>query len=139
MAEMRQPHSAALDIAVGVDMVQVSRIGALVERYGRRFIERVYTAPEAADCGGEPASLAARWAAKEAVAKALGTGIGPVGLQDIEVLRDSTGRPCLSLYGKAEAQARKAGLTQWAISLTHDAGLALAFVIALRPRLIRSP
>jgi holo-[acyl-carrier protein] synthase len=117
-------------LAVGVDLVEVRRIAALVERHGERFTGRVFTPGERADCGGRAESLAARWAAKEAVAKALGTGIGAVGWQEIEVLRGESGCPAVLLHGRAAALAADRGLARWALSLAHDGGLALAFVVA---------
>ncbi len=116
-------------LAVGVDLVEVRRIADLVERDGERFTTRVFTPAELADCDGRADSLAARWAAKEAAAKALGTGIGPVAFREIEVADDGSGRPILRLHGRAAALAGERGLTQWAISLAHDGGFALAFVV----------
>jgi holo-[acyl-carrier protein] synthase len=117
-------------LAVGVDLVEVRRIAALVERHGERFTGRVFTPGEVADCDGRAESLAARWAAKEAVAKALGTGIGAVGWHEIEVLRGEGGCPAVLLHGRAAALAADRGLARWALSLAHDGGLALAFVVA---------
>ena len=117
-------------LAVGADLVEVCRIAGLVERYGARFTSRVFTQGELADCGGRSESLAARWAAKEAVAKALGTGIGAMAWQEIEVLRGEGGCPVLRLHGRAQVLAVERGLTQWALSLAHDGGMALAFVVA---------
>ena len=117
-------------LAVGVDLVEIRRIAALVEQHGERFTGRVFTPGEVADCGGRAESLAARWAAKEAVAKALGTGIGAVGWQEIEVMRGESGCPAVILHGRAATLAVDRGLTRWALSLTHDGGLALAFVVA---------
>lgn len=117
-------------LAVGTDLVEVRRVAAAAERYGARFTERVFTPAELADCAGRAESLAARWAAKEATAKTLGTGIGEVAFREIEVVKDATGRPALALHGRAAALAAQRGLTQWALSLAHDAGLALAFVAA---------
>ena len=118
-------------LAVGTDLVEVRRIAALVARHGERFTGRVFTPGEVADCGGRAESLAARWAAKEAVAKALGTGIGAVTWQEIEVVRGATGCPAVALHGRAAALAAERGLRQWALSLAHDGGLALAFVVAI--------
>jgi len=123
--------SAIGNLAVGTDLVEIDRIAGMVERYGARFTDRVFTAGELADCGGRPASLAARWAAKEAAAKTLGTGIGQIGFRDIEVLRDDAGRPTLQLHGEAAILAGALGLRCWAVSLAHDGGLALAFVVAM--------
>jgi holo-[acyl-carrier protein] synthase len=120
------------DLVVGTDIVEVRRISELIEQYGRRFTQRVFTSDELEACGGSPQSLAARWAAKEAVAKALGTGIGQVGFTEIEVIQDDARRPDLRLRGRAEAMSQDQGLSHWAISLAHDGGMALAFVVATR-------
>ncbi len=136
MDALRIPHSAICDLAVGTDLVAVHRVAQLVEDYGERFTQRVYTERERADCsqGTDETrmnSLAARWAAKEAVAKALGTGFGPVNHLEVEVTRDEQGCPHVCLHGRAAELAQARGLNRWAISLSHDGGLALAFVVAL--------
>ena len=120
-----------MPLATGADLVAVERVAAAIDRHGDRFLRRVYTAEELAACGGRVESLAARWAAKEAVAKALGTGIGDVGWREIEVLHDDCRCPCLRLHGAAAELATARGLTQWSISLAHDGGMALAFVVAM--------
>ena len=117
-------------LAVGVDLVEIRRVATLAERYGERFMGRVFTPAERSDCGDRPESLAARWAVKEAVAKALGTGFGPVGFREIEVLRECAGQPELRLSGKARALAEGRGLCSWAVSVSHDGGYAIAFVVA---------
>jgi holo-[acyl-carrier protein] synthase len=116
-------------LAVGVDLVEIRRITALVARYGERFAGRVFTPAERLDCADRPESLAARWAVKEAVAKALGTGFGPVSHREIEVLRKTSGQPELHLHGKARALAEARGLSSWAVSVSHDGGFAIAFVV----------
>ncbi len=130
-AAIRNPQSAIRNLAAGADLVEIGRIEQMIERYGERFTARVFTAGELADCGGRAASLAARWAAKEAAAKALGTGIGPVAFCEIEVVRGAARRPELQLHGKAAVLAGELGLEMWAVSLTHDGGMAMAFVVAL--------
>lgn len=125
------PHSAFCNLAVGADLVEVHRIAELVREHGERFTRRVFTAQEVADCNGRADSLAARWAAKEAIAKALGTGFGPVEHLDIEVVRDEVGCPHVRLHRAAAALSQTRGFTQWAISLSHDGGMALAFVVAM--------
>jgi holo-[acyl-carrier protein] synthase len=122
-----EPPSGVL--AVGVDLVEIRRVAELVTRYGERFTGRVFTPAERLDCGGRLESFAARWAVKEAVVKALGTGFGPVSFSEIEVLRECAGRPELRLHGKARALAEARGLSTWAISVSHDGGLAIAFVV----------
>lgn len=133
---LRTPHSAISELAVGTDLVAVSRIAQLVADYGERFTRRVFTECERADCSRGAAetrmnSLAARWAAKEAISKALGTGFGPINHLEIEITRDECGCPHVHLHGQAAALAQARGLNHWAISLSHDGGLALAFVVAL--------
>ena len=115
---------------VGVDLVEVERVRRLVARYGRRFVDRVYTPAEQAYCRERVTSLAARWAAKEATAKSLACGIGDVGWRDIEVLNDERGAPFLQLHGAALARAEALALTNWAISLSHTQEYAIAFVVA---------
>lgn len=123
--------SACPVLVAGADLVEVRRIVRLQERYGRRFTERVFTARELRDSSGCADSLAARWAAKEAVAKALGTGFGPIDHREVEVVRGEAGQPALCLWGAARALAEARGLTAWSISMAHDGGLALAFVVAM--------
>ncbi|MGE5602859.1 MAG: holo-ACP synthase [Nitrososphaerales archaeon] len=120
-----------MPLAAGTDLVEIQRIAAAIDRHGERFLRRVFTPDELAACEGRATSLAARWAAKEAVAKALGTGIGPVAFREIEVVQDDCNCPSLRLHGAAVTLAAERGLTQWAISLAHDGGLAMAFVIAI--------
>ncbi len=120
-----------MSLAVGADLVEIRRVAALIERYSARFTDRVFTARELAASAGRVESLAARWAAKEAVAKALGCGIGQVAFREIEVLSEEGGRPQLVLHGRAMALAAEQKLTSWALTLSHDGGLALAFVVAL--------
>lgn len=114
---------------VGVDLVEIRRIEDAFTRWGERFLARVFTSTEAADAGGQPASLAMRFAAKEAASKALGTGIGPVSWREIEVSVGERGRPLLVLHGAAQDLARRLGVTKTAVSLTDTKDHALAMVI----------
>ncbi|HFQ95346.1 MAG TPA: holo-[acyl-carrier-protein] synthase [Anaerolineae bacterium] len=118
-------------LRAGVDIIEIARFQRALQRHGNAFLERIFTPAEIAAYGHRPASLAARWAAKEAVAKALGTGIGEIGWKEIEILADERHAPALRLYGRAEALAQSLGLTQWAISLSHTDDLAIAFVTAM--------
>ena len=117
-------------LRVGVDMMDIERIARSSERYGDRFYSRFFTENERKQCEGQPHRLAARFAAKEAVAKALGTGIGDVRWVEIEVDCDSKGRPILRLHGGAARLAADLGLTTWEISLSHTHEQAIAFVVA---------
>ncbi len=122
-------------LTVGVDIVEVPRIERLLNNYGNRFLERVYTAAEVLYCRARPAELAARFAAKEAVSKALGVGVrvlarDGINWQDVEVLGDERGKPQVRLYGRAAERAAELGLCEWAISLSHTREYAIAFVVA---------
>jgi len=114
----------------GLDMIENQRIARGIERLGERFLNRFFTPGERADCDDQPHRLAARFAAKEAVAKALGTGIGDIGWREIEIRCGEKGRPMLSLHGKAAEYAAKLGLSEWDVSLTHTAEYAAAMVVA---------
>jgi holo-[acyl-carrier protein] synthase len=114
----------------GVDVIEIRRIRAALDRHGRRFLQRVYTDREIACYGGRVSSLAARWAAKEAVAKALGMGIGVIRWRDIEILNGDDGAPVLHLHGAAAVRAAELGLSSWSLSLSHTHELAIAFVVA---------
>jgi holo-[acyl-carrier protein] synthase len=120
-----------MKLTTGVDLIEIERVAAVIQRHGERFLERVYTQGELAQVGEDRASLAARWAAKEAVGKALGCGIGDVRWQEIEILRDDANAPVLYLHGAAVQRAQSLGLTQWSLSLSHSETHAVAFVVAL--------
>ena len=121
---------AAGPCEAGIDAIEPARVAALIARWGERFLGRVFTPAERAACRGRPTSLAARFAAKEAVSKALGTGVGAVAWREIEILANPRGRPVLVLHGAAAARAETLGLRHWSVSLTHLADLALALVVA---------
>jgi holo-[acyl-carrier protein] synthase len=115
---------------VGIDAVEISRIARVYERFGERFLEKVYTEREAARYRGRINELAARFAAKEAVSKVLGTGLHGMSWRDVEVLPNPRGKPLVYLYGRARDRARDLGLSEIAISLTHTNELAMAFAVA---------
>ncbi len=115
----------------GIDIVEVPRIAAALERWGERFLNRVYTARERDLYSRKLLSLAARFAAKEAVMKALGTGMRGVGWKEIEVVPDHRGKPVLHLYGRALNRAKELGIQSWDISLTHSRDTAIASVVAI--------
>lgn len=117
------------DISVGVDLIEIDRISAAFARFGTRFLQRVYTEQEASYCRGRAPQLAARFAAKEAVMKALGTGTRGIGWKDIEVTRKPTGEPEIALHGRAMVRARKLGIDRLAISLSHSKNYAVASVV----------
>ncbi len=115
--------------AIGVDIIETERVAQSIARFGDRFLKRVYTEQELTYCQGRVNSLAARWAAKEAVSKALGTGIGDVSWQEIEVVSEANRRPTLQLRGAAADLAARLGITEFAITLSHTKDYAVAFVI----------
>ncbi len=122
----------ARKLAVGVDIIEIDRVADVVARHGNRFLERVYTADELVHCRGRIGELAARFAAKEAVMKALGTGVRGVGWRDIEVLPNRRGKPLVFLYGRGAARADRIELTKLEISLTHSRSYAVASVVGER-------
>ena len=114
---------------VGVDLIEIERVEKVLARWGERFLERVYTGAERGDCQNRAPALAVRFAAKEAVMKALGTGIKGVGWREIEVLPNRDGKPLVYLYGGALKKARDLGLGELAISLSHSREYAVASVV----------
>jgi holo-[acyl-carrier protein] synthase len=120
-----------MNLRTGVDLIELERIEGVIRRYGLRFLKRVFTPGELEEVGENTASLAVRFAAKEAVAKALGTGIGDVGWQEIEILRGPARQPQLHLSGRAAALAEELGLDSWSLSLTHNQSQAIALVVAI--------
>lgn len=127
---MAGPH-----LRCGTDLIRISRIARALERQGDRFAGRIYDPAELADCGWperpRPDSLAVRFAAKEAVAKALGTGIGPQGVKwtDIRIVRVPGDAPRISLQGSAARRYNELHGQSISISMSHDGDLALAFCV----------
>jgi len=117
-------------LSVGVDLIEIARIQRAIERWGARFLGHVYTPAEIAYCRGRAPELAARFAGKEAISKALGTGLYGIHWTEMEILADRRGKPMVTLYGRALARAQALGLGEWAISLTHSRDNAMAFVAA---------
>ena len=123
-------------VGLGTDLAEITRIRRSVERFGSRFLDRIYTPAEIAYClrkKDAAESFAARFAAKEAGAKALGTGISRgVSWQEFEVRREFSGKPSLRLSGRAAELAAELGIDRLSLSLTHTRELAMAVVIAER-------
>lgn len=117
-------------LSVGVDIIEIARVAQALERWGQRFMDHVYTPAEQARYQGRIHDLAAHFAAKEAISKALGTGLMGISWVEMEVLPDTRGKPLVTLYGRALARAQALGLGEWAISLSHSDGNAIAFVVA---------
>lgn len=122
----------------GIDLVDTARIARLLSEHDDRFLDRVFTAGERGYCedGGKNRlqRYAARFAAKEAVLKVLGTGwSGGIAWTDVEVLKDPGGRPCVALHGEAAAIAKRLGIERWHLSLSHLPDHALASAIGEGP------
>jgi holo-[acyl-carrier protein] synthase len=118
-------------LRTGVDLIEIARIEEVINRHGKHYLERIYTAAELEQFGKQTESLAGRFAAKEACAKAIGSGIGDVSWKEIEILGDEQNAPTLKLYGVAEQKAKELGLSIWSVSISHSQSHAVAFVVAL--------
>ncbi|MBN1368315.1 MAG: holo-ACP synthase [Dehalococcoidales bacterium] len=114
---------------IGTDIIEISRIDKAIDRWGNRFLRRVYTARELKLYRKQPASLAARFAAKEAVMKALDTPNRGIGFRHIEIIADSNGRPVVQLYGPAKILIEKKGINNLEVSLSHSRENAIAVAI----------
>jgi len=121
-------------VGSGIDLMEIDRLERAVARFGPRFLNRVYTRAEQDYClrkRNSAESLAARFAAKEAAAKALGTGIGyGVTWREIEVVREPGGKPAIRFHGRAAQIAAYLGVARTSLSLSHTAALAVASVVA---------
>ena len=130
-----------MNLSSGIDLIEIDRIQKALERHGERFLKRIFTDAELAPLRtkniktAQPrviaAELAARFAAKEACSKALGTGIGPVSWKDMEIVNERSGKPTIRLSGRAAQIASILGYTSWSVSLTHSRDMAAAVVVCL--------
>jgi len=120
-------------VGIGIDLVNIDRLRGVLDRYGARFLERVLTADERAYCARhlDPApQVASRFAAKEAVLKALGTGLARgIRWQDVEVRREPQGPPHMHLFGRAAEEAASRGVDRIHLSISHDRETAVAMVL----------
>ena len=114
---------------IGIDIIEIARIKSAIDCWGERFLNRIYTEPELRLCRKKPSRLAGRFAGKEAVMKALGTGTKGISWREIEILAEPSGKPLVQLYGKAQKRADSLGLDELAISLSHSKEYAVAFVV----------
>ncbi len=113
----------------GVDIIEIARIRRIIERWGKRFLHRIYTESELKICREKPERLASRFAGKEAVMKALGTGVRGISWREIEIIAEPSGKPVVNLYGKAQVKAESLGLENLDISLSDSKEHSIAFVI----------
>jgi len=129
-----------MKISSGIDLIEIERIEKALGRHGVRFLRKIFSETElerlekfkARDVNPRliAAEVAARFAAKEACSKALGTGIGPVSWKEMEILNEPSGKPVLRLSGKAAQIGDFLGYTSWSVSLTHSNEMAGAVVVA---------
>ena len=124
-------YNRGMEMAVGIDIIEIERVRKVLERHPERFLRRVYTPEEVAFCRGRVSELAARFSAKEAVMKALGTGARGLAWREIEILPNRRGKPLVYLHGQAKLRAETIGLRGVDVSLTHDADLAIAAVVGM--------
>jgi holo-[acyl-carrier protein] synthase len=116
-------------LTTGVDIIEVERVQQVLDRWGQRFLDRIFTEGEQTYCRGRAPNLAARFAAKEATMKALGTGVRGVSWKDIEVVRARSGAPSIRLTGRAQQRFESLGLSHLALSMSHTKGNAVAMVV----------
>lgn len=114
---------------VGVDIIEIARVERAIARWGERFLRRIYTEREIELYQNRVAALAARFAAKEATMKALGTGARGLGWQEVETIPNPKGQPVVYLHGRSQSRAEEIGLKGLAISLSHSREYAIASVI----------
>ena len=114
---------------IGIDIIEIDRIELVIKKWGRRFLSRIYTEAELKICEGRVSSLAARFAAKEAIMKVLGTGAKGVNWREIEILADARGKPLVRLCGKAENRAKELNLNDFSVSLSDTRRYAVAAAI----------
>jgi holo-[acyl-carrier protein] synthase len=121
-----------VNVAVGVDIIEVDRVRKVYEHHGERFLQRVFTEMEIRQCRGKVTRLAGRFAAKEAISKALGTGLHGVAWREMEVVQLRSGRPTVRLYGNARQRAELLGLTAFDISIADLQTFSIAIAVALQ-------
>lgn len=120
-----------MKLATGIDLIEIMRVEGAIKRHGQQFLERIYTPKELDLFGKSLESLAVRFAAKEAVVKALGCGIGAVSWLEIEILRDDMDAPVLLLHGNALQRATLLGYQNWSVSLSHTDLHAIALAVLI--------
>jgi holo-[acyl-carrier protein] synthase len=116
-------------LATGIDMIEIERVAAVLARHPERFVARVFTPGEARHCRGRVPELAVRFSAKEAVMKALGTGVRGIGWREIEILPNMRGKPLVLLHGNAARRAEALGLRGLDVSMSHSRDYALALAV----------
>src|SRR6266581_4931686 len=124
-----------VNVAVGIDIIEVDRVRKVFEHHGERFLKRVYTDIEIAQCRGKVSRLAGRFAAKEAISKALGTGLHGVAWREMEIVQLRSGRPTVRLHGNAKRRAELLGLSAFDVSMADLAEFSIAVAVAVQTSL----
>lgn len=128
-----------VNVAVGIDIIEVDRVRKVYERHPERFLKRVFTPLEVLQCRGKVTRLAGRFAAKEAISKALGTGLHGVSWQEMEVVQLRSGRPSVRLHGNAKRRAEQLGLSAFDVSIADLAQLSIAIAVGVQSTLPQAP
>lgn len=128
-----------VNVAVGIDIIEVERVRKVFEKHGERFLQRVFTPQEVLHSRGKIARLAGRFAAKEAISKALGTGLHGVAWREMEIVQLRSGRPTVRLHGNAKLRAEQLGLTAFDVSTADLAQFAIAIAVAVQTSNITPP
>lgn len=128
-----------VNVAVGIDIIEVDRIRRVYEHHGERFLQRVYTDLEIRQCRGKLTRLAGRFAAKEAISKALGTGLRGVAWREMEVVQLRSGRPTVALHGNAKRRAEYLGLNAFDVSISDLAQFSIAIAVAIQAAPVTMP
>jgi holo-[acyl-carrier protein] synthase len=115
---------------IGIDLIDIGRIVAVLERFPDRFRTRVLTDDEQRYCGRKVERIAGRWAAKEAISKVLGLGVRGVGWREIEILPNRAGAPQVLLHRRAARRAASLGLEELTVSISHERQIAVAVAVA---------
>lgn len=121
-----------VNVAVGVDIIEVDRVRKVYEHHGERFLKRVFTEIEVRQCRGKVTRLAGRFAVKEAISKALGTGLHGVAWREMEVVQLRSGRPSVRLHGSAKKRAELLGLTAFDVSIADLQTFSIAIAVAVQ-------
>jgi holo-[acyl-carrier protein] synthase len=124
-----------VNVALGIDMIEVERIHTVFAHHGERFLKRVFTEEEIAQCHNKVQRLAGRFAAKEAISKALGTGMHGIAWHEMEVVQLVSGRPTVRLYGNAMRRAHQLGLSAFDVSIADLAQFSIAIAIGVQTSL----
>lgn len=124
--------TGGVNVAVGVDIIEVERVRKVYEHHGERFLTRVFTEMEIRQCRGKVTRLAGRFAAKEAISKALGTGLHGVAWREMEIVQLRSGRPTARLYRNAKKRAELLGLTAFDVSIADLQTFSIAIAVALQ-------